>query len=187
MMFKRQLFSTLTRLPQRALTRAACRYTYPNGDTYEGDWVAGKKQGTGVYTYTATGVKVRLALTQTHLLLLLRAVVDPCNRHFAMHAFVVPKHLPLFTRHHIYHCRAQYEGQWNAGKMEGQGTYMFEGHTYSGAFTEDQPLGEGKFAFDHGAVQDGQFVVKASEGGEEDTAPRPKWVGDRVASVNQDE
>jgi radial spoke head protein 1 len=187
-MFKRQLFSTLTRLPQRALTRAACRYTYPNGDTYEGDWVAGKKQGTGVYTYTATGVKVRLALTQTHLLLLLRAVVDPVQSSFRDTYICCSKALTFVsTRHHIYHRRAQYDGQWNAGKMEGQGTYVFEGHAYSGAFTEDQPLGEGKFAFDHGAVQDGQFVVKASEGGEEDTAPRPKWVGDRVASVNQDE
>lgn len=34
------------------------RYTYPNGDTYEGDWVGGLKEGQGVYTYEETGVKV---------------------------------------------------------------------------------------------------------------------------------
>lgn len=69
--------------------------------------------------------------------------------------------------------------------MEGQGTYVFEGHTYTGAFTEDQPLGAGRFAFDHGAVQDGQFVVKATA--EEDSEVRPKWVGAAVVNINNDE
>ena len=33
-------------------------FTYPNGDTYSGNWKWGKKQGRGTYIYKDTGMKV---------------------------------------------------------------------------------------------------------------------------------
>ena len=31
------------------------KYTYVNGDTYDGEWRNGRKHGTGTYTYAVTG------------------------------------------------------------------------------------------------------------------------------------
>ena len=31
------------------------RYTYVNGDVYDGEWRGGRKHGTGTYTFTRTG------------------------------------------------------------------------------------------------------------------------------------
>lgn len=31
-------------------------YTYPNNDTYEGEWKNHQRQGKGVYTYAATSL-----------------------------------------------------------------------------------------------------------------------------------
>ena len=36
------------------------KYTYPNGDVYEGDWAGNVRDGQGTYTYAATGAKVRV-------------------------------------------------------------------------------------------------------------------------------
>ena len=36
------------------------KYTYANGDVYDGEWVSGVKEGNGAYTYKQTGLKVRL-------------------------------------------------------------------------------------------------------------------------------
>lgn len=33
-------------------------YTYASGDTYDGDWVNGKRHGTGSYTYSRSNAKV---------------------------------------------------------------------------------------------------------------------------------
>ena len=33
------------------------KYTYPNGDTYDGDWVNNKKHGVGTYLYSTSQVK----------------------------------------------------------------------------------------------------------------------------------
>jgi radial spoke head protein 1 len=34
------------------------KYTYLNGDTYEGEWDNNLRHGYGTYTYTQTGAKV---------------------------------------------------------------------------------------------------------------------------------
>ena len=34
------------------------KYTYVNGDIYEGDWENNLRHGHGVYTFAATGVQV---------------------------------------------------------------------------------------------------------------------------------
>jgi hypothetical protein len=68
--------------------------------------------------------------------------------------------------------------------MEGQGTYVFDGHKYAGAFTEDQPLGDGRFQFNHGAEQEGRFVVKSSE---DDAPTKAKWVGGAVQNADNEE
>ena len=41
------------------------KYTYVNGDTYEGDWENNLRHGHGVYTFAATGVQV---ICQEHII-----------------------------------------------------------------------------------------------------------------------
>lgn len=69
--------------------------------------------------------------------------------------------------------------------MEGQGSYLFDGHKYVGTYTEDQPLGDGKFIFNHGAEQEGRFVVRSSE--DADAAIKAKWVGGAVIIGNAEQ
>ena len=40
------------------LHHGAGKYTYANGDTYEGNWENDLRNGLGTYTYNQTGVQV---------------------------------------------------------------------------------------------------------------------------------
>jgi radial spoke head protein 1 len=85
---------------------------------------------------------------------------------------------------------SKYEGSWSNGKRHGDGKFAHKTHAYEGNFVDDQALGGGKFNFDNGAVQKGNFVVDGAgvgEADEEDTTTRPtmKWVGTEI-SMQQD-
>ena len=108
------------------------KYTYPNGDTYEGEWVAGLREGKGVYTYVS-GVK--------------------------------------------------YEGMWSKGVRSGEGELQYENLRFAGGFTDDQPLGPGRFIFKAGYVQPGEFVMSHDNGEDEEDEAKPAttWVGKSIA------
>ena len=74
-----------------------------------------------------------------------------------------------------------YEGLWSEGLKNGQGTIAYDNHTYEGNFTDDQPLGEGKYAFASGAEQDGKFVPGVPAEEEEEAATAPTWAGERIS------
>uniref|UniRef100_A0A3Q2QXP7 Radial spoke head component 1 n=1 Tax=Fundulus heteroclitus TaxID=8078 RepID=A0A3Q2QXP7_FUNHE len=82
-------------------------YTYPNGDTYDGEWQHHLRHGQGTYQYKDTGAK--------------------------------------------------YKGTWVDGNMELAGEYIYSNHRYQGNFVNNRPLGPGKYVFDIGCEQHGEY------------------------------
>ena len=76
----------------------------------------------------------------------------------------------------------QYVGFWSQGKRSGQGELISEAARFVGNFTDDKPLGAGRFTFPHGCEQPGEYVVDegAEEpAGDEETpsTPATQWQG----------
>jgi radial spoke head protein 1 len=117
------------------------KYTYLNGDTYEGEWDNNLRHGYGTYTYTQTGAK--------------------------------------------------YVGQWINGRREGTGELLFNGYSYRGNFLADQPHGGGKYTFDFGVQQLGDYILEKpgkdneeeDDGEDESVKLIPRWLGGQVSVV----
>ena len=52
------------------------------------------------------------------------------------------------------------QGNWNDGKFEDEGHLITCTYSYSGKFNGEQPLGPGRFHFDTGCEQVGEYVTK---------------------------
>ncbi|XP_034426122.1 radial spoke head 1 homolog isoform X2 [Hippoglossus hippoglossus] len=105
-------------------------FYYPDGSKYEGSWVESMRQGHGIYTY-ANG--------------------DTYDGEW------------LSDMRHgqgIYHYKetgSKYRGSWVNGKMESAGEYLHSNHRYEGNFANNNPYGPGKYVFDIGCEQHGEF------------------------------
>ena len=83
------------------------KYTYSNGDVYEGDWVDGKSHGKGKYTWASGNM---------------------------------------------------YEGDWVDDKRDGKGKYTYEdGEVFEGEYVDDKRHGRGKTTFTNGKVEEGYW------------------------------
>ncbi|XP_062270141.1 radial spoke head 1 homolog [Platichthys flesus] len=106
-------------------------FYYPDGSKYEGSWVENMRQGHGIYTY-ANG--------------------DTYDGEW------------LSDMRHgqgIYHYQdtgSKYRGSWVNGQMESAGEYLHSNHRYEGNFTNNKPYGPGKYVFDIGCEQHGEFL-----------------------------
>eukprot|EP00041_Stephanoeca_diplocostata_P007190 m.99982 g.99982 ORF g.99982 m.99982 type:complete len:215 (+) comp16770_c0_seq1:183-827(+) len=131
-------------------------FWYPDGSIYEGSWADDMKSGKGTYTYANGDTYVG------------EWVADK-KEGMGVYTYAATG--------------AQYEGVWAGGKKHGEGTLKYSDHQFVGGFTDDQPLGPGKFSFNHGAEQHGEFAVQGGNAGadDEDTATAPKWVASNVA------
>lgn len=92
---------------------------------------------------------------------------------------IPPAHLyPLFSS--LFY--SQYEGTWSKGVRSGEGELQYENLKFVGGFTDDQPLGAGRFLFKAGYMQPGEFVMAGdqAEDEEEEAKPTTKWVGKPV-------
>ncbi|XP_068677444.1 radial spoke head 1 homolog [Montipora foliosa] len=108
-------------------------FSYPDGSVYEGSWVNGKREGLGEYRY-ANG--------DTYI-----GNWKADRRHG--------------EGEYIYKDKGiKYKGNWNDGKFEHEGHLITSTYTYSGTFNGEQPVGAGRFHFDTGCEQDGEYVTK---------------------------
>ncbi|KAJ8352569.1 hypothetical protein SKAU_G00240450 [Synaphobranchus kaupii] len=137
-------------------------FYYPDGARYEGSWVEDQRQGHGFYTY-ANG--------------------DTYEGEWLHH-----------QRHgqgtYVYHdTGSKYVGTWAAGKMESAGEFIHLNHKYQGNFVSSNPSGPGKYVFDIGCEQHGEFtqVDQDEDDGEDDepiTATVLKWRPTSITSLS---
>nr|XP_055072184.1 radial spoke head 1 homolog isoform X2 [Misgurnus anguillicaudatus] len=106
-------------------------FYYPDGSKYEGSWVDDQRQGHGVYTYPNG---------------------DTYDGEWLRH-----------HRHgqgtYTYHdTSSQYTGTWIMGKMESSGELIHLNHRYQGIFVNNNPSGPGKYVFNIGCEQHGEYL-----------------------------
>jgi len=107
---------------------------WQNGDRYEGDWVAGLREGKGKYLSKATGGKYE-----------------------GEYAADLKEGSGKYT----FANGDSYDGQWKAGLRHGQGTYTWKekNEKYCGAWEEGVKQGQGKFTYHNGDVFSGPYVA----------------------------
>ncbi|KAI9090486.1 hypothetical protein DFS34DRAFT_372981 [Phlyctochytrium arcticum] len=95
---------------------------FPNGDTYTGTYLAGKRNGFGTYRFKASGARYKGEYKD---------------------------HMRNGNGEMIYPDGSQYKGTWGAGgKRHGEGTYTYvNGDTYKGTWVEDKKHGSGVYTF----------------------------------------
>ncbi|XP_036936435.1 radial spoke head 1 homolog [Acanthopagrus latus] len=105
-------------------------FYYPDGSKYEGSWVEDLRQGRGVYTYSNGDT------------------YDGEWLHHVRHGQ---------GTYHYYETGSKYKGSWVNGKMESAGEFIHPNHRYMGNFVNNNPYGPGKYVFDSGCEQHGEF------------------------------
>ncbi|KAM6986653.1 radial spoke head 1 homolog [Aplochiton taeniatus] len=127
-------------------------FFFPDGSRYEGGWVEDQRQGHGVYTYPNG---------------------DTYTGEWLRH-----------QRHgqgtYTYSdTGSKYMGTWVNGKMESGGEIIHLNHRYQGNFINNNPTGHGKYVFDIGCEQHGEYLQTNQKGdGDEDeiiSTPILKW------------
>lgn len=54
----------------------------------------------------------------------------------------------------------QFPGNWTNARFEDEGTIVTPNYSYSGTFSGEEPVGPGRFHFDTGCEQEGEYVTK---------------------------
>ncbi|RXN30976.1 radial spoke head 1-like protein [Labeo rohita] len=120
-------------------------FYYPDGSKYEGSWVDDQRQGHGVYTYPNGDT------------------YDGEWLHHQRHG------QGTYTHHDT---GSQYMGTWIMGKMESVGELIHLNHRYQGNFVNNNPSGPGKYVFDIGCEQHGEyFQIEQDKGEAEEDEP----------------
>ncbi|KAG7462397.1 hypothetical protein JOB18_044975 [Solea senegalensis] len=119
-------------------------FYYPDGSKYEGSWDKDVRHGHGVYTYSNG---------------------DSYEGEWLNH-----------MRHgqgtYVYHdTGSKYMGSWVNGNMESEGEYVHSNHRFKGKLANNKPIGPGKYVFDIGCEQHGEFRQT-----EEEELANPKWI-----------
>ncbi|EDV25659.1 Radial spoke head 1-like protein [Trichoplax sp. H2] len=144
-------------------------FWYPDGSRYEGNWVNDQRHGSGTYFYANNDLYEGNWLNHQR------------------HGQGVYTYADTGTK---------YKGSWENGKRQGFGELIHANHSYQGNFTSDQPEGKGKYIFDIGCEQHGNYeLVEISQGGiNEDDEPVkivvPTWRSGKVKArnvINDDE
>ncbi|XP_043852376.1 radial spoke head 1 homolog [Dromiciops gliroides] len=124
-------------------------FFYADGSQYEGEWVNDEKHGFGVYHY-------------------------PNNDTYTGEWFAGQRH---GQGTYIYaETGSKYVGTWVNGKQEGAAELIHINHKYQGKFMGKNPVGPGKYVFDIGCEQHGEYELKETEEeeeGEEEEAVKP--------------
>ncbi|XP_073346229.1 radial spoke head 1 homolog [Pagrus major] len=105
-------------------------FYYPDGSKYEGSWVEDLRQGHGVYTYPNGDM------------------YDGEWLHHMRHGQGI---------YHYHETGSKYKGSWLNGKIESAGEYTHPNHKYIGNFINNNPYGPGKYVFDAGCEQHGEY------------------------------
>ncbi|KFQ45714.1 Radial spoke head 1, partial [Nestor notabilis] len=137
-------------------------FFYPDGSKYEGDWVDDQRHGHGQYTY-ANG--------------------DTYTGEWFNH-----------YRHgqgtYVYKdTGSKYVGGWVNGNQEGEAELIYLNHRFQGRFSNGKPVGRGKYVFDFGCEQHGEYIQQEQDKGgeEEEEEPsllaEPKWKASKITKL----
>ncbi|XP_035379768.1 radial spoke head 1 homolog isoform X1 [Electrophorus electricus] len=114
-------------------------FYYPDGSVYEGSWVGDQRQGHGLYTYPNG---------------------DTYDGKWLQHQ----RHGQGVYTHHD--TGSKYVGMWVMGKMESAGELIHLNHQFQGTFHNNNPSGPGKYVFDIGCEQHGEYIQVDQDKGE---------------------
>nr|XP_006013229.1 PREDICTED: radial spoke head 1 homolog isoform X2 [Latimeria chalumnae] len=137
-------------------------FYYPDGSRYEGGWVDDERHGHGVYTY-ANG--------------------DSYDGEW----FSNQRHGQGVYTH--TDTGSKYQGTWTNGKQDGAAQLIHLNYRYQGSYSNSFPIGPGKYVFDIGCEQHGEYIqIPQQEGTDvEDEEPvavvAPKWKAEKVTGL----
>uniref|UniRef100_G3R8P9 Radial spoke head 1 homolog n=1 Tax=Gorilla gorilla gorilla TaxID=9595 RepID=G3R8P9_GORGO len=136
-------------------------FIYPDGSRYEGEWANDLRHGHGVYYYINND-------TYT-------------GEWFAHQRHGQGTYLYAETG-------SKYVGTWVNGQQEGTAELIHLNHRYQGKFLNKNPVGPGKYVFDVGCEQHGEYRLTDTERGEEEEEEElvtvvPKWKATKITEL----
>uniref|UniRef100_A0A8D0SSL8 Radial spoke head component 1 n=1 Tax=Sus scrofa TaxID=9823 RepID=A0A8D0SSL8_PIG len=174
----------------------------PNGDTYEGKYEHGKRHGQGTYKFK-NGARYIGEYVK--------------NKKHGQGTFIYPdgsryegewandlRHghgvyyygtvRLVFRRHgqgtYLYaETGSKYVGTWVKGQQEGAAELIHLNHRYQGKFLNKNPVGPGKYVFDIGCEQHGEYRLTDVERGEEEEEEEaqvtvvPRWKATKITEL----
>ncbi|XP_036898924.1 radial spoke head 1 homolog [Sturnira hondurensis] len=137
-------------------------FVYPDGSKYEGEWVDDLRHGHGIYYYVN-------------------------NDTYTGEWFAHQRH---GQGTYIYaETGSKYVGTWVNGQQEGAAELIHLNHRYQGKFLSKNPVGPGKYVFDIGCEQHGEYQLTDTERGEEEEEEEtlvtavPRWKATKITEL----
>ncbi|XP_053420370.1 radial spoke head 1 homolog isoform X3 [Nycticebus coucang] len=137
-------------------------FIYPDGSKYEGEWADDQKHGHGVYYYVN-------------------------NDTYTGEWFAHQRHGQ--GTYFYAETGSKYVGTWVNGQQEGAAELIHLNHRYQGKFLNKNPVGPGKYVFDIGCEQHGEYRLTDMERGEEEEEEEtllnvvPKWKATKITEL----
>ncbi|XP_017529341.3 radial spoke head 1 homolog isoform X2 [Manis javanica] len=137
-------------------------FIYPDGSRYEGEWADDQRHGHGVYYYVNNDTYTGDWFTH--------------QRHGQGTYFYAET-------------GSKYVGTWVHGQQEGAAELIHLNHRYQGKFLNKNPVGPGKYVFDIGCEQHGEYRLTDVERGEEEEEEEtlvpviPKWKATKITEL----
>ncbi|XP_006870885.1 PREDICTED: radial spoke head 1 homolog [Chrysochloris asiatica] len=137
-------------------------FIYPDGSRYEGEWADDQRHGHGVYYYINNDTYTGEWLSH--------------QRHGQGTYFYAET-------------GSKYVGTWVNGQQEGAAELIHLNHRYQGKFLNKNPVGPGKYVFDIGCEQHGEYRLTDQEKGEEEEEEEtsatvvPKWKATKIMEL----
>ncbi|KAM5154836.1 radial spoke head 1 homolog isoform 1-T1 [Callospermophilus lateralis] len=137
-------------------------FIYPDGSRYEGEWADDQRHGHGVYYYVN-------------------------NDTYTGDWFAHQRHGQ--GTYFYADTGSKYVGTWVNGQQEGAAELVHLNHRYQGKFMNKNPVGPGKYVFDIGCEQHGEYRLTDTERIEEEEEEEtlitivPKWKATKITDL----
>ncbi|XP_065069910.1 radial spoke head 1 homolog isoform X1 [Rhopilema esculentum] len=137
---------------------------YPDGSRYEGSWSNNARNGYGSYFYVNGDIYEG-------------DWVDNKKEGQGIYTYAATG--------------SKYRCRWIAGQLEGPGEFLNQNYRFVGNYEKSLPTGSGRFLFDNGSEQIGEYIVKEEiqeaevEGEEAVVVKTPTWKASAITSLQK--